>query len=222
MRNRIFAYLLSLLLLVGVSTSFGWSDCAWDSYRDSLANLLAGDNTWTGEQTLEDAVLESPVDFNDGAGGTTGVLTINAGGDWSYNKDLTLSNGALAVSSTIAAEGSITGLVAVANPAAEYSMTTSTQLGGIVLMTTAEDVNLLVAAAGQSFKVIVRDVTETVSIRPYAGDTIVFPGITPVLDASDELDSPGAAQDELTCQCIVANIWYCNGSPGWTDGGAGD
>ena len=105
---------------------------------------------------------------------------------------------------------------------AEYTMTTAMQSGGAVLMTTAHDVNLLAAAVGNSFKVTVRDVSETVSIRPYTGDTLVFPGIAPVLDASDELDSPGAAGDEIICICYTVNEFRCNGTAGWTDGGAGD
>ena len=51
--------------------------------------------------------LGTPVIFNDGAGGVDGTLTIGPGGDWSYNKDLTLSNGALSVSGSSTLGGDI-------------------------------------------------------------------------------------------------------------------
>ena len=85
-----------------------------------------------------------------------------------------ITSGSISGSTTIGTTGIITGLVSTTVQTAEYTMTTAMQSGGAVLMTTAHDVNLLAAAVGNSFKVTVRDVSETVSIRPYTGDTLVL------------------------------------------------
>jgi len=58
-------------------------------------------------------VDDGTIDFTDGNGGVTGVLTVSAGGDWSYNKDLSLSNGALNVAGLVTADA----LLAVKNGA---------------------------------------------------------------------------------------------------------
>jgi len=52
-------------------------------------------------------VNDGTIDFTNGAAGVSGVLTINAGGDWSYNKDIVTSNGKIA-GTTYASDGTIT------------------------------------------------------------------------------------------------------------------
>lgn len=70
----------------------------------------------------------------------------------------------------------------------------------------------------------VRDAAETASLTVTdSGDTIVYKGIVPPLDADDELDSPGAAQDSVCVVCMEANKWYVTSNSGaWTDGGVAD
>lgn len=59
MRKLLFAILFVLLILP--TSALGWQGIAWDLYDQAIGNILASDNTWTGEQTFEDIVFEPPL-----------------------------------------------------------------------------------------------------------------------------------------------------------------
>lgn len=82
------------------------------------------------------------------------------------------------------------------------------------------------AGAGVWVDVIVRDASETISLKPSNPNNIIsYSGITPA--AGDELDSPTAgattAGSAISLVCLGANKWYSVGTVGlWVDGGAPD
>lgn len=81
------------------------------------------------------------------------------------------------------------------------------------------------SATGAWATLIVRDASETASLTVLASeDTIIYPGISPVLSPNDELDSPGVALDSVTVTCLESNNWYAEAGNGatWTDGGIPD
>ena len=94
------------------------------------------------------------------------------------------------------------------------------------LASVAQDYNLpecSTATIGDWVTVIVRDVSEVVSLVPASGDTIHAPGTTTVLGIDDELDSAGGADDDgdfISLNCAQDNHWYAT-SIGcvWVDGG---
>ena len=93
------------------------------------------------------------------------------------------------------------------------------------LATTAADYVLpaCATATGDWVTVIVRDISEVVSLVPASGDTIHAPGTTTVLGADDELDSAGSDDDDgdfITLVCAEANDWYATAMGfQWVDGG---
>ena len=78
-------------------------------------------------------------------------------------------------------------------------------------------------ATGDWVTVIVRDISEVVSLVPASGDTIHAPGTTTVLGADDELDSAGSDDDDgdfITLVCAGATHWYATAMGfQWVDGG---
>ncbi len=72
--------------------------------------------------------------------------------------------------------------------------------------------------------VVVRDVSEVISILPANGDTIHISGTSTVIDQDHELDSAGTDDDSgdfVTLTCVITNIWLGTSLGGvWTDGDA--
>ena len=171
---------------------------------------LSGDHTWTGTQTFE-----SPINYTDGAGGVTGVMTVGAGGDLTYNKDLTLSNGGLNVKSTIISGDSISGLAPLGTNITTNIALNTTDLRGKIYLATAAAIVTLDAAADAGYGAlamfIVQDIAETLNLNPDNAEKFNLHGVA--LAAGESIDSPGQPGDII---CIMStDDADGSGTDGW-------
>ena len=178
--------------------------------------------------TLRRHDIESgAIDLTDGNITSVGDIELDtiSNEDGTLSMTIAASTGNVTFNGDIIATGSIVGYLEGVSAAGAHTVSAAQDKGGYILVTAVGDVDLpdvCDSATFASIKIVVRDVGETVSVTvANAGeDTLIYPGLA--LGAGDELDSPGAALDDLTCVCAETNNWYCNGTAGWTDGGVDD
>ena len=171
--------------------------------------------------------LETPIVVNDGAGGVDGTLTVGPGGDISFNKDLTLTNGNLDVSGNITADGYIAGLAPVADFTTDTVLSDTQCIGYKNTNQGATgEVDLTMYASPQGAMVMFENQeAQVMEIGPPSGELIVLDGVA--LDADDCVDSDGATIGSYMV-CNRGKIadgtatWICTSDGRWNDTGASD
>ena len=138
-------------------------------------------------------VNDGTIDFSNGAAGVAGVMTISAGGDISFNKDFTLSNGNLDVTGNGTFSGSVSASTSVGTP--------------LVNITNGGNIRLLTTTTAHEFSIQAYDVDGTAWI-----DMIhIVNSNTPTLTGSGTWDLsgltgltlPGFGSNNITTSGII-------------------
>lgn len=174
------------------------------------------------------ADLESPIIWNNGAGGVDGTWTINAGGDASYDKDFTLSNGILTVSGNIRSTGGyVTGLMAVGDYTTDTVLTDVQCIGyKNTNQGAGAEVDLQMYASPQGAMVMFENQeAQVMEIGPPTGELLYLDGVA--LDADDCVDGDGATIGSyMVCSrgknAAGTAAWLCTSDGLWADTGATD